>query len=228
MPAYLVAGLLWIPIPIVAGFIALTVPALDLNVPVADMVGPLVAARLFGEWGAVLVFIVVFAALASSLDSLLAATSDLVLTDIYHGHLRPTASPEELARASRWVVFSLGVLTWALCMPRVATLAALLHFTGAFVASTIWPIAAGLYWRSASPAGASAAMLMGTTSGLLAYFTIGFYVAALVSAAVSMVVVLVMARLQPDTFEWSSLADGHEREGEPSEPRRPLSEGAHS
>jgi len=83
--AYLLAGVFWMPIPVVAGFIALTVPALGINVPAADMVGPLVAAHLLGSGGAVLVFIVVFAALASSLDSLLAATADLILTDIYEG-----------------------------------------------------------------------------------------------------------------------------------------------
>ena len=93
--AYLIAGIFWMPIPVVAGFVALTVPALELNVPAADMVGPLVAAELLGVSGAVLVFIVVFAALASSLDSLLAATSDLILTDIYKGHLRPGASEAE-------------------------------------------------------------------------------------------------------------------------------------
>jgi urea-proton symporter len=205
-PAYLIAGLLWIPIPIVAGFIALTVPAQGLNVPSADMVGPLVAANLLGETGAVLVFVVVFAALASSLDSLLAATSDLVLTDLYKGHLRPQASSAELARAARWVVLGLGVLTWLLCLPRLATLAELLHFTGAFVASTIWPIAAGLYWRRASSGGAVAGMVLGTAAGLLAYFEIGFYVAALVSAAVSMCVVWLAAYLRPDDFHWPALA----------------------
>jgi len=212
LPAYLIAGALWVPVPIVAGFVALTVPALDLNVPSADMVGPMVAARLLGQGGAIMVFIVVFAALASSLDSLLAATSDLVLTDLYKGHLRPDASPDELTRAARWIVLGLGLATWALCLPRVATLAALLHFTGAFVASTIWPIAAGLYWRKASSAGASAAMVLGTASGLLAYWTIGFYVAALSSAAVSMVVVLAATRLRPDAFEWRRLA-GASHEG---------------
>ena len=44
----------------------------------------------------VLVFIVVFSALASSLDSLLAATSDLVVNDLYKGHLRPRAGDEAL------------------------------------------------------------------------------------------------------------------------------------
>ena len=203
--AYLMAGVFWMPIPVVAGFIALTVPALGINVPAADMVGPLVAANLLGAGGAILVFIVVFAALASSLDSLLAATSDLVLTDIYKGHFRPRASEIELARAARWVVVGLGVLAWLLCLPRLTTLAELLYFTGAFVASTICPIAAGLFWRRANPAGATLAMVAGTVTGLAGYFAIGFYVAALISAAVSMSIVLLSTWLRPGDFDWAIL-----------------------
>lgn len=204
--AYALAGIFWTPVPIVAGFLALAVPALDLNVPAGDMVGPLVAAELLGASGAALVFVLVFAALASSLDSLLAATSDLVLQDIYRGHLRPHADDEELAKAARVVVLSLGLLTWMLCLPRLTTLAELLYFTGAFVASTIWPIAAGLYWRKVNPTGATLAMLLGTICGLTGYFVIGFYVAALISAAVSMTVVLLSTWLAPREFDWQRLA----------------------
>lgn len=203
--AYLIAGIFWLPVPIVAGFLALTVPALGINVPAADMVGPMVAAELLGVGGAVLVFIIVFSALASSLDSLLAATSDLVLTDIYKGHLRPDADEQQLARAARWVIGLLGLLTWALCWPRLTTLAELLYLTGAFVASTIWPVAAGLYWRRVNGGGATLAMLLGTGTGLACYFLIGFYVAALVSAAVSMTVVLLSTWLRPADFNWSQL-----------------------
>ncbi|MEJ2402869.1 MAG: sodium:solute symporter family protein [Candidatus Thiodiazotropha sp.] len=203
--AYLIAGIFWAPVPIVAGFLALTVPALQLNIPAADMVGPLVAGKLLGEGGAILVFIVIFSALASSLDSLLAATSDLILTDIYKGHIRPEADSEELARAARWVVLGLGLMTWLLCWPRLTTLAELLYFTGAFVASTIWPVAAGLYWRSINPQGATLAMLAGTGIGLASYFLVGFYVAALVSAAISMAIVLITTWLAPRPFEWTQL-----------------------
>lgn len=203
--AYLTAGVFWMPIPVVAGFIALTVPALDINVPAADMVGPLVAAKLLGTSGAILVFIVVFAALASSLDSLLAATSDLILTDIYKGHFRPQASEKELANAARWVILGLGFLAWLLCLPRLTTLAELLYFTGAFVASTIWPIAAGLFWKRVNPMGAALAMIAGTTIGLAGYFLIGFYVAALISAAVSMSIVLISTWLRPEDFDWATL-----------------------
>lgn len=186
--AYLLAGLFWLPVPIVAGFIALAAPALGINVPSADMVAPLVASKMFGLVGAVLVFVVVFAALASSLDSVLAATSDLIMRDIYKGHLRKEAGEAELRKAAVWIILGLGVLTWALSVPRMATLGSLLHFTGVFVASTIWPIAAGLLRKGGANTQAAAAMVLGAGAGLFGYFYIGFYVAALVSAFVSFVI----------------------------------------
>ena len=205
--AFLISGIFWMPIPIVAGFIAL-----GLNIPAADMVGPMVAAKLLGFSGAVIVFIVVFSALASSLDSLLAATSDLVLQDLYRGHIRPMATEEELRKAARWVILGLGVMTWLLCLPRLTTLASLLYFTGAFVASTIWPIIAGLYIKRASSTAATLAMIAGTSIGLWSYFAIGFYVAALVSAVVSMSIVLLGIWLKPENFEWVSLNEKREVE----------------
>ena len=216
--AYLLAGLLWLPIPIVAGFVALATPALGINVPIADMVGPLVAAEVLGLTGAIVVFIVVFAALASSLDSLLAATSDLVTRDIYRGHLRPRASEQEQFHATKIMVVLLGLLTWVAAsyrgeIPVVGSLAAVLYFTGAFVASAIWPVVAGLYWRRASPMGAALGMIAGTGLGLVSYFAIGFYVAALVGAAVSLAVLLVFTWLAPRDFDWNRLAEAEPRNG---------------
>ena len=205
--AYALAGVLWAPIPIVAGFVALAVPALDLNVPAADMVGPMVAAKVLGTTGAVLVLIMVFSALSSSLDSLLAATSILVVEDIYRRHFKPNASAAHLRRATSWIIVGLGVLTWLLCAPRITTLAELLYFTGAFVASTIWPIAAGLFLRNASTYGAIAGMVLGSLAGLYSYFAIGFYVAALVGATVSLVCVIAGMLLQPAAFEWARLQE---------------------
>jgi len=95
-------------------------------------------------------------------------------------------------------------------LPRITTLAELLYFTGAFVASTIWPIATGLFWRRANPTGAALAMVAGTTIGLVGYFLIGFYVAALLSAAVSMIIVLISTWLRPDDFDWNRLSHPEE------------------
>ncbi|MCP5380936.1 MAG: sodium:solute symporter family protein [Kordiimonadaceae bacterium] len=204
--AYVLAGIFWLPVPVVAGFIALAAPALGINVPSPDMVAPLVAGKLFGIFGAILVFVVVFSALASSLDSVLAATSDLIVKDIYKGHFRKNASGNELRKAAVWIILGLGALTWAFSLPRIATLGALLHFTGAFVASTIWPIAIGIFYRRGSGRLASLAMVLGTASGLYAYFTIGFYVAALVSATVSMLVMM-LAFKEKATFDWAILSE---------------------
>jgi len=204
-PAYLIAGLMWVPIPIVAGFVALTTPALGLNVPAADMVGPMVAAKLLGVGGAILVFVIVFSALASSLDSLLAATSDFITQDIYHGHINRNASDAHLHKVAKIVIISLGLMTWLLCLPRISTLASLLYFMGPFVASAIWPIVAGLYSTKANSTAASLAMLMGTGLGLYSYFAIGFYVAALVSAVVSMLLVLIGMWWRPESYDWRQL-----------------------
>lgn len=207
LPAYVLAGIFWGPVPIVAGAVALIAPQMGLNVPAADMVGPMVAAELLGVGGAIVIFIVVFSSLASSLDSLLAATSDLIVEDIYRKHMRPAASETALRRASIVAIFALTLLAWIVCLPRVTHLAGMIAFTGAFVGSTIWPIAAGLYWRRTNPVGATVGMVLGSTLGLICYFVIGWYVAALVGAAVSMVIVLVATLTAPSQFDWRHLSE---------------------
>lgn len=208
--AYLLGGLLWLPIPIVTGFIALAAPQLGIFPPSADMVGPMVAADVLGKVGAVVVFIVVFSALASSLDSLLAATSDLVTRDIYHKYLQPKASDKHLLRFNRYSILGLGVVTWLFCLPQIATLGALLNFAGAFVASTIFPIVLGLYQRKLTGTYAAAAMALGTLSGLIGYFAIGFYVAALLSCIVSAAICGLGSLTSQARFDWQQLNEKEE------------------
>jgi Na+/proline symporter len=207
LKAYLTAGVLWLPVPVAAGALALGAPVLGINVPALDMVGPLVVANVLGAGGAVLILIVVFASLASSLDSLLAATSDLLVEDVYRRVFRPNATSHELELGSKGIVVGLGLLALVLCWGRVTTLAELIAFTGAFVSSTIWPIAAGLYWRRANRHAATAGMVFGSVAGLAAYFTVGFFVAALVGATISMISVLLGAVLAPESFDWQQIKD---------------------
>jgi len=205
--AYLLGGLLWLPVPIVAGFVALAAPALGVNVPSADMVAPLVAGQVLGEVGAILVFIVVFAALASSLDSVLAATSDLITTDIVKGVFWKSAREDQLRKVARNTILFLGLAVWLICLLRVSTLGELLQFTGAFVASTIWPIAFGLKTNRLGNWGAALAMAVGTASGLWAFFAIGFYTAALVATGVSLIISLAFVLGDGTRFDFSKLRD---------------------
>lgn len=203
--AFLIGGLVWFPIPIAAGFIALASGALGVAVPSADMVGPLVIANVLGEVGAIAIFVIVFCSLASSIDSLLAATSDLIVEDIYRRLIQPAATPERLKSIAQFVTLALGVGTWAVCVPRVGTLATVLFFAGPLVGAMIWPIVTGLYWRRATSVGAIGGMLLGAGAGLIAYFQIGWFVASTIGTAVSMVWVLGCAALSKTRFDWTQL-----------------------
>ncbi|WP_262713143.1 sodium:solute symporter family transporter [Anseongella ginsenosidimutans] len=208
--AYLLAGFSWLPIPVAAGFIALASGSLGINITSPDMVGPLVAANVLGKAGAVVVFMVFFCSLASSLDSLLASTADLITEDIYRKMINPSASGRKLRKISSWIVLGLGVVALIVCLPRIGTLATVLFFAGPLVGSTIWPVATGLYWKKANAYGAIMGMVLGTIVGLIAYFRLGWYTGALVGAAVSMITVVACTWLFPDNFNWQTLNETHE------------------
>jgi len=205
--AFLIGGLVWFPIPVAAGFIALASGALNVAVPSPDMVGPLVIANVLGEAGAIAIFIIVFCSLASSIDSLLAATSDLITEDVYRRLFHPSAAPETLKKMAQWITLALGVGTWAVCVPRIGTLASVLFFAGPLVGAMIWPIVTGLYWRRANSVGAIGGMLLGGGIGLVSYFQIGWYVASTIGTAVSMVWVLGAAWLSKDRYDWNLLKE---------------------
>ncbi len=211
--AFVLGGLFWLPIPIAVGFIALTSGVLDINLPRPDMLGPLAASQVLGVAGAVIIFIVLFCSLASSIDSLLAATSDLVTEDIYRKAVNPDASEQTVRKASIGIIIGLGFLTWLVCMNNPGTLAQVLFASGPLVGSAIWPVAAGLFWKKTNPWGVFAAMLLGSLLGLWAYsdeYGFGWYSGALVGSAVSMVITLGSTLIWPKDFDWNSLNESNE------------------
>jgi len=205
--AYNLAGFFWLPIPVAAGFIALTSGAIDVNITSPDMVGPQVAAHILGKGGAIVVFAIFFCSLASSIDSLLAATSDLLTEDIYRKMIAPKATEQKIHKISKYLIVGLGLAAWAVCMPRVGTLADVLFFAGPMVGSTIWPILSGLFWKKASRTGALLGMVLGSVLGLVAYIQLGWYTASLIGATVSMIVVVLYAKFKPESFDWEDLKE---------------------
>lgn len=206
--AYALGGLLWLPVPVVAGFLGLAAPALGIGISDPDTVGPLVAARLLGTAGALMVFVVVFCSLASSIDSLLAATADLVSHDVVFplaGMRGKRLSDRQKRQLTGVCVIALGLLAWGMALPNVGTLATVLFFAGPLVGSCIWPILGGLYFRRPGPLAASAAMVAGSASGLWAYFAIEWFVASLIGTAVSGVVFGLVTWLVPEEFDFGRL-----------------------
>lgn len=212
--AYLLGGLFWLPIPVAVGFVALSSDSLGINLPRPDMLGPLAASEVLGTAGAVIIFIVLFCSLASSIDSLLAATSDLITEDIYRKGIAPAADERHLRTASIAIIAGLGFVTWLVCILNItvfeATLAELLFAAGPLVGAVIWPVAAGLFWRKTNAWGVVFAMLLGSTLGLWAYYGIGWYSGALVGSAVSMAVTLAATWIWPGDFDWATLNESNE------------------
>lgn len=206
--AFVLSGFLWLPIPVCAGFVGLASGALGLDVTDPDAIGPQVASFIVGPVGTVGLFIVVFCSLASSIDSLLAATSDLLTEDIFRKLLEPDAVDAQVRRASMAFILGLGAVTWTLAAWRPGGLLEVLFFSGPLVASTIWPIVAGVYWSKASKPAAVLAMASGSIIGLVSYFQLGWFTASLISAAISMSIVVSARWLLPGRFDWAELAEG--------------------
>lgn len=211
--AFFLAGILWFPIPIAAGFIALSAGALDINIVNENMTGPLVASRIMGADGSaiiagILIFVVLFCSQASSIDSLLAATSDLLTRDGFQHMLCRGRSVSDVAmrRAGRCTVLGIGLLAWVLALPRWP-LQHVLFISGPLVASVIWPVIAGLYWQRVNRRFIVAAMALGSVSGLLAYFLIGWFTASLVSVFVSMLITIAGRFIAAERYDWNSLTD---------------------
>lgn len=209
--AFLLAGLLWFPIPIAAGFIALSAGPLGINIVNENMTGPLVASRIMGADGGalaagIIIFIVLFCSLASSIDSLLASTSDLLTRDGFEKMLRRgrKIADSKIRNANRIVIVSVGLAAWLLALPRWPLQHAL-FISGPLVASVIWPVIAGLYWKKINRHFVVAAMLLGSAAGLTAYFQIGWFTASLISVAVSMTITLAGRFIHPESFDWKNL-----------------------
>lgn len=206
--AFLLGGFIWLPIPILAGFLGLAAPALGVGISQPDAAGPLVAAHVLGGFGAVVVFVIIFCSLASSIDSLLAATGDLLAHDIVLPLVRQVGhQPSEWGKrvAAGGCVVAISLLAWGVSLLSNTDLVSVLFLAGPLVASCIWPILGGLYYCRPGPWAAAAAILGGSAAGLAAYCWIGDFCGALVGAATSGVVFGLATLASDHGFDFSSL-----------------------
>jgi len=207
MKAYFLSGLMWFPIPIAAGFIGLAAPALGVDLTNSDMVGPLVAATALGKAGALIIFVVVYCSLASSIDSLLAATSDLVSEDILGKLFKRNPNEQDRKKINVAVILGLGIFTWALAATQAGDLIQVLFLSGPFVASLIFPIVCGLYWEKVTSRVSNIAILLGAGIGLWTYFNVGWYAASLMAALISGTITMVGAQFNNEKFNWERLKE---------------------
>ncbi len=202
--AFLLSGILWFPIPVAAGFIALAAGPLGINIVDENQTGPTVAAAVmdqagFGPVAGILILIVLFCSMASSIDSLLAATSDLLIKDVNCGLFGREIDERGFRKMAGGVILGVGVFTWLLAMPHWPIVKAL-FISGPLVASLIWPIIAGLFWHRINVPIVLSGILIACMLGVGAYFILGWFTASLVGAGVSMVFTIFARLVKPRAF----------------------------
>ena len=205
--AFFLSGILWFPIPIAAGFIALAAGPLGINIVDENQTGPTVAAAVMGQagFGAIsgaLILVVLFCSMASSIDSLLAATSDLLIRDVQEGLLKKKHDEKNFRKTAGIVIVSVGFISWLLAIPHWPIINAL-FISGPLVGSLIWPVIAGLFWKKINRPLVIAGILSGCAVGLTAYFTLGWFTASLAGTGVSMMFTILARVVKPSAFQIS-------------------------
>lgn len=202
--AFFLSGLLWFPIPIAAGFIALAAGPLGINIVDENQTGPTVAAAVLGQSGfgmisGALILIVLFCSMASSIDSLLAATSDLLIRDVREGLLGKKHDEKDFRKIAGFVIIGVGLVCWLLAAPHWPIIQAL-FISGPLVGSLIWPVIAGLFWEKINRSLVVFGILAGCVGGLFAYFQLGWFTASLAGTAISMMFTISARYIAPTPF----------------------------
>lgn len=197
--SFILSGLIWTTVPIIAGSLAFVAVAEGYVVPQVNMVFPIVVSKLLGPAGSVLVLIIIYSALASTVSSVLTASSNLLVQDIYKRAFKPNASDEQIVKYVRYTIVGMAVVTVILVWNQPASMYQVLYLTGSAVAATIWPIAMGIYNSRVNRTAVLVAMICSVGLGLVAYFSISSYAAPVVSALVGLVIINIGTKLSPDT-----------------------------
>lgn len=103
-----------------------------------------------------------FAAVMSTVDSLLLVMSGAIVRDVYQQYMNPKASPELLARLAYGVTGALGILVLVLALQPPKLIATyIIYFGGGVTAAFVVPMITALYWKRATTAGAIASIFGG-------------------------------------------------------------------
>ncbi len=210
--SFILSGLIWMTVPVVAGSLAFVAIANGYVVPQVNMVFPIVVSQLLGKGGSILVLVIIYAALASTVSSILTTSSNLIVQDIYKQLINPNVTDDQIVKYNRYVIVGLSLFAILLSWKQLASMYQILLFCGPAVACMVWPITYGLYNKKTNTKIVFASMLSGFVVGLIAYFLISSYAGPIVSAIVSGLILAVGTKMHPNTeFKWKSLNESMQK-----------------
>ena len=153
----IVATLFYVPMFYMGAGVRVVLPDV-----VPDQAIPSIYLAALPGWIAGLALAAPFAAVMSTVDSLLLVMSGAIVRDIYQEYINPKASQQTLQKLAYGVTTLLGLLILLLAIQPPKLIATyIIYFGGGVVSAFVVPMVAALYWRRATTAGAIAAIFGG-------------------------------------------------------------------
>lgn len=140
------------------------------NIEVADQALPLVVITHAPKFLAGIMLAAPFAAVMSTVDSLLLSVSGAAIRDIYQRNINPNVDEKVIKKLSYATTFIVGLVVLLLSLNPPAFLQAIVIFAiSGFAASFTMPIIMGLFWKGATAMGGMVSMVGGFLTLIVLY-----------------------------------------------------------
>jgi len=162
-------GLIYFPLVMIFCYSRILLPGMENE---ADKIMPLMAVTVTENagagWLAGILVAAPFAAVMSTVDSILLVISSAVVRDFYQRNINPDASEKTIKRLSYWVTLLVGAFAMFYAINPPKFLQDLVIYTGSGLAACfLFPVVAAVYWPRSNLPGCITGMLAGFGSHLL-------------------------------------------------------------
>lgn len=148
------------------GLMGLSARAMIPDLTAPDYAMPQIAIKFLNPVLGGLLLSAVFAAMMSTVDSLLHVVGTTVAKDLIQQNLRPNMSNQGLLKVSRYATVACGVCGLLLAIrPPQSILTLITYAWTCLAASLFMPIVAGMYWKRFNRTGAYCSILTGSIVG---------------------------------------------------------------
>jgi len=139
------------------------------DIPSGDLVIPTVTAMLFPNWIAGVILAAPLAAVMSTIDSQLLISIGAVVNDIYANFF--DIKNKQTSKLTYICAIVIGAIVFVAAFnPPELMIWLNLHALSGLIATFLWPIILGLYWKRANTAGAFASIITGIGSYMFFYY----------------------------------------------------------
>jgi sodium/pantothenate symporter len=173
----LVVGFLMFCLHIVGAWGQVLIPEVAQGKISHDLIIPELAKKTLSPWLAAVIIAAPFAAVMSTVDSMLILITSTIIKDLYMESCHKKLSNTEMKKMSLYIAVALTVVVTLLALkPPNLIVMINLFAIGGLESGFLWPIVLGLYWKRANAAGALCAMASGIISYTLSHLaSVGFF-----------------------------------------------------